>query len=76
MEYKSAVELDYRTLEHLLIEGKWFDADLETAKKICEVMGRKKEGWLRAEDIKNFPFEDLAIIDKLWVQYSNGQFGF
>lgn len=76
MENKSACTTDYRTLEHLLAEGKWFDADVETAKKICEIMGRNKEGWLRVEDIKNFPYKDLAIIDKLWLQYSNGQFGF
>ena len=36
----------------------------------------EKEGWLRIEDIDNFPCEDLSIIDKLWVKYSNGKFGF
>ncbi|MGL6135987.1 MAG: GUN4 domain-containing protein, partial [Planktothrix sp.] len=56
--------------------GKWKEADEETAKKMLEVAGRTKEGWLRVEDINNFPCEDLRTIDQLWVKYSNGRFGF
>ena len=40
------------------------------------VAKREKEGWLRAEDIGNFPCEDLRTIDQLWVKYSDGRFGF
>lgn len=43
---------------------------------MCEVAGRESQGWLRVEDIKNFPCEDLKIIDLLWVEYSHGKFGF
>jgi hypothetical protein len=39
-------------------------------------MGREKEGWLTEENCKNFPKEELKIIDQLWVKYSNGKFGF
>jgi hypothetical protein len=39
-------------------------------------MGRRKEGWLRMEDIERFPCQDLRAIDQLWVKYSNGHFGF
>ena len=48
----------------------------ETDKKMCEVAGRTKEGYLTEEDIDNFPCEDLRTIDQLWVKYSNGRFGF
>ncbi|MCT7973426.1 GUN4 domain-containing protein [Laspinema sp. D5] len=51
-------------------------ADEETAKRMLEVMGRASEGWLREEDIERFPCKDLKIIDKLWVHYSQGKFGF
>ncbi len=32
--------------------------------------------YLIPESIKNFPSTDLQTIDKLWVKYSNGRFGF
>ena len=37
---------------------------------------REEEGWLRIEDIDNFPCADLRSIDQLWVKYSNDKFGF
>jgi hypothetical protein len=43
---------------------------------MLEVAGREKQGYLELEDIRQFPCEDLRIIDQLWVQYSNGHFGF
>ena len=56
--------------------GKWKEADQETAKQMCQVMGRQSEGRLRVEDIEKFPCVDLRAIDQLWVQHSNGKFGF
>ena len=41
-----------------------------------QVANRTKEGWLREEDIDNFPCEDLRTINQLWVKYSGGKFGF
>ncbi|HBB31711.1 MAG TPA: serine/threonine protein kinase [Cyanobacteria bacterium UBA8803] len=67
---------DYRPLEQLLATGKWREADEATYTKMLEIAGRKPEGWLRVEDIENFPCEDLCKINQLWVRYSNGQFGF
>jgi hypothetical protein len=43
---------------------------------MCRVAGRESEGWLRREDIDNFPCEDLRTINQLWLNYSNGKFGF
>jgi len=67
---------DYTRLEALLKAGKWKEADQETAQQMCQVMGRQKEGWLRVEDIEQFPCADLRAIDQLWVKHSNGKFGF
>lgn len=43
---------------------------------MCEVIDRQKENWLRNEDIERFPCQDLRNIDRLWVKYSHGRFGF
>ncbi len=72
----SATWVNYGQLEQLLKAGKWKEADEETTNKMLEVARRTKEGWLRVEDIDNFPCEDLRTIDQLWVKYSDGRFGF
>ncbi|CAD5945576.1 Serine/threonine-protein kinase B [Planktothrix tepida] len=76
IELKSARGVNYGQLEQLLKAGNWKEADRETANKMLEVAGIKNQGWLREEDIDNFPCEDLRTIDQLWVKYSNGRFGF
>ncbi|NMG60735.1 GUN4 domain-containing protein, partial [Geitlerinema sp. P-1104] len=68
--------INYYKLRDLLAANKWEKADRETAERMWEVMGRQNEQWLRVEDIENFPCKDLKIIDKLWVHYSRGKFGF
>ena len=37
---------------------------------------REKEGWLDIDDCRNFPQEELRIIDQLWLKYSQNRFGF
>ncbi|HEY9864403.1 MAG TPA: serine/threonine-protein kinase [Candidatus Obscuribacterales bacterium] len=76
IELKSAKGVNYDQLEQLLKAGSWKEADEETTNKMLEVAGRTLEGWLRVEDIDNFPCEDLRTIDQLWVKYSNERFGF
>jgi len=66
----------YANLRDLLKVQDWYAADKETNRAMCQVMDRQKEGWLRVEDIQKFPCPDLRNIDRLWVKYSNGRFGF
>jgi serine/threonine protein kinase len=73
---RSAVGYDYTQLRDLLANGKWKEADEETANAILKVSGRENEGWLRLEDVEKIPGEDLQTIDRLWIHYSNGHFGF
>ena len=68
--------VDYSRLRDFLKARQWQEADQEMADRMCEAMGRRQEGWLRVEDIQNFPCADLRTIDQLWVKYSNGKFGF
>jgi eukaryotic-like serine/threonine-protein kinase len=72
----SAVGMDYRKLRDLLAERKWREADLETIRVMLVVGKRENKGWLNTKSVDNFPCEDLFIIDKLWVKYSHGKFGF
>ncbi|MEA5550807.1 serine/threonine-protein kinase [Anabaena cylindrica UHCC 0172] len=76
VELKSSCAMDYSKLRDYLAQGKWKEADKETARLILAVSNREKEGWLEEKDIDNFPCEDLHTIDKLWVKYSDGKFGF
>lgn len=66
----------YHQLAYYLAAGMWKEADEETFKVMLEVARRKKQGYLQVEDIQEFSCEDLNFIDQLWVNYSNGKFGF
>ncbi|MDV7391123.1 GUN4 domain-containing protein, partial [Arthrospira platensis SPKY1] len=72
----SASGFDYTQLNRLLKSGNWKAADEETTNMMCRVAGQTQQGYLGEGDIKNFPCEDLRIIDGLWVKHSNGRFGF
>ncbi|MEG3440150.1 GUN4 domain-containing protein [Pannus brasiliensis CCIBt3594] len=76
IELKSIKGIDYTKLQDLLKQQQWKEADKETERVMLQVANRTEEGWLEAEDIDNFPCEDLRTIDQLWMKYSNGRFGF
>ncbi|MDT9298133.1 MAG: GUN4 domain-containing protein, partial [Arthrospira platensis PCC 7345] len=60
----SSSGFDYSELDRLLKSGEWKAADEETTKMMWRVAG-KTGGYLYNDDIKNFPGEDLRIIDGL-----------
>ena len=66
----------FQKLDALLKAGEWLEADLETWNLMLKLTKRQQEGWLRIEDVKNFPRQKLRKMDQLWVKYSNGKFGF
>jgi predicted NACHT family NTPase len=66
----------YQQLENYLINDQWKEADKETDRLMLQIVGKEADLWLSVEDIQNFPCEDLRTIDKLWVDYSKGKFGF
>ncbi|QZZ21307.1 GUN4 domain-containing protein [Leptothermofonsia sichuanensis E412] len=75
-DLKSEKGIDYTRLRDLLKAQDWKGADYETYLRMLEAIGRKEGDWIRAEELKNFPCADLKTIDRLWVRYSNGHFGF
>ncbi len=69
-------EIDYTQLENLLAARKWQEADAETREIMLKILGRETREWGRKEEIEKIPCKDLNVIDKLWIKYSNGRFGF
>jgi serine/threonine-protein kinase len=76
VQLNSARGVDYTRLRDLLAAGKWKEADLETLKVMLKATRREKEHYFTRESIDNFPCDDLRTIDQLWVEYSQGHFGF
>lgn len=73
---KELPQEEYIRLKNLLAAGRWREANETTRTIILKAVSREKEGWLADEQIQNFPCQVLHIVDSLWVQYSNGRFGF
>ncbi|NEO98057.1 MAG: GUN4 domain-containing protein [Symploca sp. SIO2E9] len=68
--------VNYTKLRDLLAGGEWKKADEETLAVMLQATSRETEGYLDIESIENFPCTDLRTIDQLWVEYSDGRFGF
>ncbi|MEH2413584.1 GUN4 domain-containing protein [Nostoc sp.] len=85
---ESSVGLDYSNLKKLLAENKWREADIETAKLMClavtnhdkrlNIIVKDARAYteLNNERIVKIPAIDLNTLDKLWLNYSEGKFGF
>ncbi|MEO1432998.1 MAG: AAA-like domain-containing protein [Cyanobacteria bacterium J06633_8] len=65
-------------LNHLLANRKWREADRKTSLLMLFVDERKTERgtYHNASSMFNFSCQILQDIDSLWVQHSNGRFGF
>ena len=85
-DFTEVVSGHYQKLDELLQARKWKEADLETA-KIIYVISHKElpetslyriylTDYFCSEHIKVLPRKDLNNINKLWLKYSNGRFGF
>ncbi len=68
--------VDYSKLRDLLAAGNWENADNETYLVMIKALDKKKGDYFSSEELLNFPCTDLRTIDRLWVKYSNGHFGF
>ncbi|HEY9711121.1 MAG TPA: GUN4 domain-containing protein, partial [Oculatellaceae cyanobacterium] len=67
---------DCSKLQELLKAGQWEEADKETLAIMLRATNREQEGWLDLEHIKQIPDSELSTINRLWLNYSNGHFGF
>ncbi|PSR15326.1 hypothetical protein C8255_23130 [filamentous cyanobacterium CCP3] len=70
--------IDYRPLQELLVQQDFEEADRLTLAKLCELAGPTavKRKWVYFTEVEQFPGVDLRTIDRLWLAYSEGKFGF
>jgi GUN4-like/ARM-like repeat domain, GUN4-N terminal len=70
--------INYKPLLDLLLKQEFEAADRTTIQKMCEVAGESavQRKWLYFTEVENFPITDLQTINKLWIVYSEGKFGF
>lgn len=66
----------YETLHEQLASQEWFAADKETVQLIANIANVADLEELSPRDIRNFPCNELQVIDRLWMTYSEGRFGF
>jgi hypothetical protein len=78
MPIASAMDVDYAPLQDCLIAQDFEQADRITLAKLCELAGptavRRK--WVYFTEVEQFPKLDLQTLDRLWLAYSEGKFGF
>ena len=65
---------NYAQLEKYLQNEQWQQADEESDRIIVKIAGETSA--LDAESIANFPCKPLGKIDQLWINNSDGRFGF
>ncbi|MEM8721160.1 MAG: GUN4 domain-containing protein [Cyanobacteria bacterium P01_G01_bin.39] len=71
---RSEKGMNHTRLINFLQEGNWKAAN--KANQYIFWMFANSFFEVTEEDVTNFPCKDLRTIDQLWVQYSNGHFGF
>ena len=67
---------DYSQLENFLKKGNWKETNRKTSSVMLKVAKRESQGWLDKKSVDYFSCSDLKKIDRLWVKYSKGRFGF
>ncbi|MEH2072529.1 MAG: GUN4 domain-containing protein [Nostoc sp.] len=75
-DLSSAVGVDYTQLRDLLKAGRWLEADWQTTTLMLKIANKEEKRYLDLTSLENFSDNDLCTIDKLWVKYSHGRFGF
>jgi hypothetical protein len=76
IQLKSEAGMEYNNLRDLLKAQNWEEADKETYEVMIKAVGKNSGDWFTRDELLNFPCQDLRTIDQLWVQYSEGRFGF
>ncbi|MBF2066803.1 MAG: GUN4 domain-containing protein [Calothrix sp. C42_A2020_038] len=76
IEQTSKIEIYYIKLELLLQSKKWKEADLETWKLLCMTLNKTPGSKITTNETSLIPCEQLLKIDQLWINASDGKFGF
>ena len=75
---KSDAGIDYTSLQKLLAQQNFQEADQLTLQKLCELAGATaiQRKWVYFSEVDRFPITDLQTLDKLWLIHSEGKFGY
>ena len=72
--------VNYTSLQKLLSEQQWSEADRQTNHLIKEIIATAKKNkpytFIELKSITDFACQDLNTINRLWQEYSRGMFGF
>ena len=74
----SEVCFDYAPLQRYLLNESFEEADRFTSSKLRELAGDQavKRGYVYFSEVESIPSIDLSTLNKLWIVYSRGKFGF
>ena len=72
----SKEDIDYSQLSDLVKAENWREANAETLRLLLIIADRKDKGWLDIHSIRNLPLDALRGINQLWMEASQGRFGF
>ena len=70
--------IDYEPLQKSLLEERFEDADRYTSAILRKLAGvsAEKRGYVYFSEVESIAGVDLVTLDRLWVAYSQGRFGF
>ena len=72
--------IDYTSLQNLLKEEKWSEADLQTYKMVEKIVKTAKQKnkhiFIELKTIAEFACPDIRTIDSLWKKHTSNKFGF
>ena len=71
-------KVDYQSIQECLMAQEFEEGDRLTLKKMCELAGPAAAGrsWLYFTEVQQFSDLELQTLDRLWLIYSSGKFGF
>ena len=74
----SDIDINYEELQLKLVEQKFEEADRLTSSYLRKLAGKlaEKRGYVFYSEVKNMLCKDLQTMDRLWIIYSTGRFGF
>ena len=74
----SECNVDYSPLQQALLEERFEDADRLTSAILRQLAGKQaeKRGYVYFSEVLSIGGLDLVTLDRLWIAYSQGRFGF
>lgn len=70
------IEARFKDLETYLKDKNWARADEETYRIMITAVGKEEGQFFTLEEFESFPRDELGIIDEIWLDNSEGQYGF